>query len=315
MTLRAHGAWQHERRRRRTRGVVSLELALALVPLIVLFLGLLQLALILCARVVVRHAAARAARSAVVVLDDDPERYGRVERGDVSASDAAPISSSAGPLEPALERVGATDTAPLLDQDASGNARLAAIRAAAYMPLATLAPPTATLSRAFGIAPVGSTGYGHALRFVAGALLYAPAAAAVTLRDGPGGARTHTVASDADVTVRVAYLYHCGLPLADRLLCDALLEPSDLAGLDASSLSELARGPAGAVRRLLARRSSGRRPSLDEVFEHAATPELLLPLALRGSRFRLLTAEATLPNQGACYYAGSSCFRGAGGAP
>jgi hypothetical protein len=58
------------------RGVVLLELLIAVVPVLVLFLGAVQLALLGAAQLVVHHAAITGARSAAVVLDDDPARYG-----------------------------------------------------------------------------------------------------------------------------------------------------------------------------------------------------------------------------------------------
>ena len=61
---------------RDARGVVLLEFVIALLPVLVLFLSALQLALLGAARLVVEHAAIAAARSAAVVLDDDPARYG-----------------------------------------------------------------------------------------------------------------------------------------------------------------------------------------------------------------------------------------------
>ena len=57
------------------RGVVYVEFLLAFVPLFTLFLGIAQLVLLWGGRLVVGHAASRAARTASVVLDDDPRYY------------------------------------------------------------------------------------------------------------------------------------------------------------------------------------------------------------------------------------------------
>jgi Flp pilus assembly protein TadG len=65
------------------RGVVMLEFLVAFVPVLLLFLGAVQLALLSVAELVVRHAAIAGARSAAVVLDDDPARYENEARGDL----------------------------------------------------------------------------------------------------------------------------------------------------------------------------------------------------------------------------------------
>jgi Flp pilus assembly protein TadG len=68
------------------RGVVMLEFLVAFVPVLVLFLGVLQLALLAVAQLAVQHAAIAGARSASVVLDDDPAAYGGEARGEASGA-------------------------------------------------------------------------------------------------------------------------------------------------------------------------------------------------------------------------------------
>jgi len=58
------------------RGVVFLEFLVAFVPVWTFFLCVVQLAFITHANLMVKHAADAAARSAVVVLPDDPNEYG-----------------------------------------------------------------------------------------------------------------------------------------------------------------------------------------------------------------------------------------------
>ncbi|MGD8825034.1 MAG: hypothetical protein PVI24_08655, partial [Myxococcales bacterium] len=57
-------------------GVVFTEFLVAFVPLWIFFLCLVQLAWVARADLIVKHAADSAARSAAVVLPDDPDEYG-----------------------------------------------------------------------------------------------------------------------------------------------------------------------------------------------------------------------------------------------
>ena len=57
-----------------------LEFGIVITPFLMTVTGLVQLALLHVARATVRHAAATAARAAIVILDDDPRRYGGAPR-------------------------------------------------------------------------------------------------------------------------------------------------------------------------------------------------------------------------------------------
>lgn len=59
-----------------TRGAVYVEFLIAFMPLFSFFLCLVQLAMLQTANLIVKHAAVVAARAAVVILPDDPDRYG-----------------------------------------------------------------------------------------------------------------------------------------------------------------------------------------------------------------------------------------------
>jgi len=59
-----------------TRGAVYVEFLIAFLPLFSFFLCLVQLAMLQTANLIVKHAAVVAARAAVVILPDDPDRYG-----------------------------------------------------------------------------------------------------------------------------------------------------------------------------------------------------------------------------------------------
>lgn len=82
-------------RRLGTRGAVMVEFLIAFLPLFVLFLSLVQFTGLVVAKLVVQHAASTAVRAAVVVLDDDPENYGGVERNSFSGQRKSDIETAA----------------------------------------------------------------------------------------------------------------------------------------------------------------------------------------------------------------------------
>lgn len=319
--------------RRAARGVIYVEVLVTIIPVLLLFFGLLQLALLQTARLVVSHAAQRAVRSAVVVLEDDPQRYGGAAQGGV-VYHAAPGEGGGG--HALLVR----QLAELLGVDvpvgelqgavtSEAGARLAAIQRAAYLPLAALAPAPETLQRTFGLEAGTLTGAGNLARFVVGSLLYNRAAAVVTLRK-PDGSVAHCLGPTDDVTVRVTYLYTCTMPLVSALMCSTLEELSGLELLDAATQRRYRsagegglEGARGASQELQAdlQRAGEAAGGLSRELEYAASPELLLPFLSSRARFRLLSAEATLPNQGAHYYervpcqAASAALAGRGATP
>ena len=65
-----------DRAGRGTEGAVYVEFLIAFMPLLVMFMSLVQLAFVQIANIVTKHAAVAAARAAVVVLPDDPSYYG-----------------------------------------------------------------------------------------------------------------------------------------------------------------------------------------------------------------------------------------------
>ncbi len=64
-----------------TRGVIYVEFLIAFLPVFTMFLGLVQLADLHQANVIVNHSAIMAVRSAVVILHDDPAYYQNAELG------------------------------------------------------------------------------------------------------------------------------------------------------------------------------------------------------------------------------------------
>ncbi|MDH3654508.1 MAG: hypothetical protein OEN21_09590 [Myxococcales bacterium] len=202
------------------RGVVFLELLIAFVPMWTFFLCVLQLAFIGHADLMVKHSADSAARSAVVVLPDDPNEYGgeaelSVDRNPITASD----------LGVALARIGSTvraraSEAGLLAAFSHealvnlGKSRLNSIRLAAHAPMMPLAPMNVGRDSRPSIGKaIGSE------RKLLTALYYQPFALAVTFPGLQG-----VVATEPEITVRVTYAYQCTVPLARRLLCQSFAD-------------------------------------------------------------------------------------------
>jgi hypothetical protein len=217
------------------RGAVYVEFLLAFPPLLLLFLGICQLTLVASAKLVVQHSANRAARTAIVVLDEDPELHGKAPRGSLSSgvakrgtamedllaglgvagASALPSVSSAGggffgSVIDAVEKVAKTQ----------GGARMRPIRNAAYQPLLTLAPRLegrpAGQSLADGL-PDGLAGQ------LVRALAYTRGAAVVTLQAASGSDElAEKIEPKATVTVRVTYFYQCSVPVVRALVCRSL---------------------------------------------------------------------------------------------
>jgi hypothetical protein len=306
--------------RRSRRGAVYVEVIVAIIPVLIFFLGLLQLAMIFSAHLVVRHAATRAVRSAVVVLDDDPEHYAQTERGLVTYHD--PNGGSGSSTLQYLQDLGdvfgikmpTNEIGNLLNSQAGP--RLSAIEQAAYMPLAVLAPTPDTLLKLFGMGNGTLSQVGNGGRFLMGFLLYNHAAAMITLRNADGAVAT-SIPSDGLVTVRVTYLYFCAVPIVNYFMCDSMLKLSGLDQLDdaaRSAYESVSQGGIEGVRGVKDQLHTDLQKISDKVgnlardLQYAESPEFLLPFLSGRGRFKMMSAEMTLPNQGACYYAGSSCF-------
>jgi hypothetical protein len=283
------------------RGVVYVEFLLAFFPLFILFLSVCQLALIASARLVVEHAAQSAVRSAIVILDEPPADFGDAPRGVLSEGQTDPDSSA----EALLAALGldirtpsstlAAGSAVVIDsatgatRGEQAGARMAPIRTAAYVPLLALTPRASTLlgqdAQSLGDSLPG--GFGRRMQF---GLAFLRAASVVTVHDVPGAEQlvVEPVEPKAPLTVRVTYLFYCGVPLARTLICDTL-----------SSLLTPASSRFGIGLPVDKKAALIRRLTLAEA------PGALQSLAHPASRFVVLTAEATLPNQGASYYQGA----------
>jgi hypothetical protein len=264
---------------------VYVEFLIAFFPLFVLFFSICQIALIASARIIVEHSAQRAVRSAIVVLNEPPADFGGAPRGSLSRG-RSPLAATPEALLRELgvdagapqrtasvgDRLGSVITDGAYALTPQGGARMAEVRKAAYFPLLALSP-RATSLRSVSLADSLPSDFATHMQF---SLAYVRAAASISLHDAPGEAApaSDPVDPKAPITVRVVYFYRCAVPLARTLLC--------------STLSSLI-GPKGIPTQ----------PGHPLVFAEA--PGELRSIAGESERFVVLTAEATLPNQGAGY--------------
>ncbi len=253
-------------------GLVYVEFLLAIFPVLLVFLGTVQLALSAAAQLVVRHAAVNAVRSAIVVLDDDPAHYEGAARGELGQA-TSPTDALIGAVNDVAQ--GASFLTVL--EQLTATSRLDVIRRAASAPLAPFSPSATEVIQWFlpntpeSVArAVGSNGLDRPLF---GLLAYDAATVAVTFPDAPSSATlaTNTVTSDS-VTVRVTYLFHCAVPVVSALACKSL----------ADVLSD---------------------PNASRELAHVADVRERDLLKVTHERFLVLTGEATLPRQRAGYEA------------
>ncbi len=244
-------------------GTVTVELLIAFPPVFLLFLGALQLALMYAADLVVHHAAWAAARSAVVVLDDDPKRYANeaprcITESGGDSSVVSGLTTTLGSYFPAGASGGSSSAAD--SGSTHSGRRLAAIQHAALLPLSALSSDPFPLS-----------------------LLSTSSVAAVTFPASPGAdeLQTKQVALGNELTVRVTYLFTCAIPVVSALLCDSLIQRR--------------------ISQLTAKLGFGKP---DRSFEQGQKELAHAPFALgqallwaKGTRVRMLRAEATLPTQ------------------
>jgi hypothetical protein len=153
---------------------------------------------------------------------------------------------------------------------------MAAIRLAAYMPLMTLAPSESSVtSPAESIDRSLVSNTGTQMAFAYG---YTEAAATVTIHPNESSEELAPEPIDPKgmLTVRVTYLYTCGIPVVRALMC--------------RSLSSLLNPSSSRTDSVTAQR-----------LNQAANPSALGRRISGAPRYAILTGLATLPNQGADY--------------
>lgn len=184
------------RARRRREGAAYVEFLIAFVPILTLFLGLVQLGLLYGGNLVVQHAAHRAVRSAMVVLDDDPRYYDDERRLAIDGRRATSADIE-WMLARAEDEASARRPAPL--------SRRAAIEASAMVLLAAIEPGEGD-SIADALRLLDRSRRAEAARTAT--------RVEVRLRRGATGSD-----EPPQVRVRIEYGFACRVPVVRRLVC------------------------------------------------------------------------------------------------
>lgn len=272
-------------------GVVYVEFLLAFMPVFILFVGMVQLALLQAGRLIVQETAREAARAAAVILPDDPARYDGAPEGELMPEEPAAQASE----EPEQTRqnlasqLGVPDIDlpdPPWDPPAPGP-RMAAVQRGVYFRLSTLAP---TAQQLFSLwdhkrTVAAALDDGVFTRALVGTLFYGAAVTAISFPVEPGSMEVYERVVDAGVDllhVRVTYLFRCAVPIASAIMCDRL---SDL-GID--WLQKDIEAPDGD-------------PLLQGDLERIPSRTGLRLLASTPQRFFVLREEASFPYQDADY--------------
>lgn len=224
------------------RAAVYVEFLVVFMPLFMLFLGMIQIGFLFTGKIVVKHASVAAARSAIVVIPDDPAHYG----GD-NAAHSINFNATETPaiVRDALRVFGGLEVPEnLLSR---GDGRLNMIRIAAFMPLMAIAPPpeavfniSSPASLAFDgdeetsksvMSVIGMQSNSAAAARIASGLLYTSQAAAVTFPSGPGAGGVtiageqsfgpHNRETPDQLTARVSYAFACLVPGAAKIMCNS----------------------------------------------------------------------------------------------
>ncbi|MBN8613840.1 MAG: pilus assembly protein [Deltaproteobacteria bacterium] len=312
-----------------TGGAVYVEFILSFIPLLFMFLGIIQMAMLYAASIVVQHAAVTATRAAAVVLDDDPSRYDEQDRRTVTGSESggAPEEGAMGGL------FGGGGGGSIGGSGSSGSARFSAIRYAAMVPLMTVTPPPEAffpMGRRASLAT--DIGFNAPETRAAMALWYSRGMMNITFpREVRGESfradwpRPDENGNSEQVTARVTFLYMCGVPIVNRIMCEdglSLMAGSGAPGL-AESLAIYGRDGSIDMNEMQMLNDQRERSERhfdqweDEMGEIDDGPGFGTALAIYGvtfatmgggARFRPLQAEATLPVQAANY-----CYRSGGG--
>jgi hypothetical protein len=148
----------------------------------------------------------------VVVLDDDALDYDGAERRRIDVSG----SSSDGALGAVIALFSGGGGGGG-GGGASGGPRFSAIRSAASLPLASISPSLRQLMRSDSVmTAIGSP----ETRAATGVFMYNDSAMGVTFPTAPGATSYRETFDHGDqVTTRVTYLFHCGVPLVNRMMC------------------------------------------------------------------------------------------------
>lgn len=262
-----------------------IEFLIAFVPTFVLFLGVVQLALLCVARLVVQHAAVAGARSAVVVLDDDPRWYAGAACGRITGKSRA---GAARGYDDFVRKLGVSQEGAAATP-ALGGPRMTVITQAVHSVLAAIAPEPQLAHRVLGQEQHSSIeqalGSPAASRLLFGLGVYLPIVTAITFPVAPGSRELHehVLPHDGNLTLRVTHIVACAVPIADALMCQRLRWDS--------------------WRNRLTTSRAAPQETQDALRELRLAPAARgqFGLASGGMRVLVMQAEATLPAQYASY--------------
>ena len=289
------------------KGAVYAEFLIAFPIMLMTFLTILQLSMIYAAKLGTRSAAVRAGRAAVVVIPDDPARYGGEQPYRVNQVGGGGGGGGGGG---ALGSVMSFLTG-------RGSTRMKNIRAAAAFPLAGFAPRAGSIGDELSLA---DTYKREGFADFAYAALYQVGSTSVTFPRAPGdmtflqnfGGNPRQM-----LTTRVSYFYQCSMPIVTRDPWDMCHGALDMVMAAPSAIIE------GAVGTVIDGLDTLRELGFDtyrswlvgredlangvEEMQFSGNPLFLIPAllprggSLGGNRFVILRAEASMPLQGAEY--------------
>ncbi len=278
---------------RDSKGVVYVEFLLVFPPLLLLFLFILQSAIIRASDIGVRHAASSAVRSAIVVLPDDPIAYNGQKKDQLEVG--APCSDGfVSKFNIVMSKMGVKSSAPAQGSKCPGGPRLEAIRFAAVMRMLPFSPNPQSILPESMRSPVAATGQ---VGWLAGAAVYSYGATAVSFPKDNGSKEDKKPlvwTNSEPVTVRVSYLAHCGIPIARFFMCDS--GASLWIGEDTDMFKRDLSGTLAARKRL-----KGSRAEFLGLKKSTGSPNIFKLLLISGERFLVLSADATLPLNSAPY--------------
>lgn len=295
------------RRSTTERGAIYVEFLMVFPPLFLLFLVILQYSLLYLSHLGVQHSAAMAARSAAVVLDDDPVYYGGVDKAPRMSIETRDAGECNDKLYDVLHKLSS-----ILDlkfpsggaqklKSCPGGPRLSPIRNTAIIGMMPYAPNAQSIYPDLVADFLG--GMGH-VGWLAGSAVYSLAATSVTFPESPGSDRLLEFPHEFEkgegadakpVTVRVTYLAHCGIPLARFLMCDRYKSIANNVDFDKSRRDSLEH------RLTVKKRLSDSQKGLLELRQGVWSQKLLSAFFLSEEYFMVIRSEATLPNQSAGY--------------
>ena len=329
---------------RDTGGAVYVEFLVAFIPFFVMVLGMMQLALMYSAHLVVQHAANTAARAAIVVMPECEYRYDGAAQNDANGGGRSDdpvgallglVGGSGAPSGTGLPSggsgggAGGGGSASGGDPGAvysGGGARLDTIRFAAGLPLLATSPSYEELrgdvdpTQSSVLSAIGGSS-SPLVRLALGAFGYNNVATSVTFPQAPASSTyLGQFGARIQMTTRVTYLFHCGVPIVSSMACDDAL--SLFSGLPIQQIRYAIRAARSGHASLsdlravydrieIARnRLAAARPGMSELRASRAGYGLsAVLLGLTGGHFSVLRAEATLPLQGTQGSINSPCFR------